>query len=126
MKTARLVTLIGCIALSLTACLHGAGFINIVERVQKESLGAETAAILKTCWLTLSVELITLALIAFLLRGMERGGGLVVLCGVSVAANGLVMLHFLGPFIGVYVVCGDAILILVGGYLQMRAASATA
>jgi hypothetical protein len=120
MKTARLITLIGSIALFVTGCLHGAGYLSIVERVQKESLGAETAAILKTCWLVYSVELLSLAIIAFVARTKERGGTIVLICGAAVAASGLLMLYFLGPVIGVYLVCADAVPLVIGGYLQAR------
>jgi hypothetical protein len=70
---------------------------------------------------TFSIELLVLALIAFIARSMPRGGAIVLFCGLAVAACGGVMLHFLGPFIGVYLMSVDAVLLLIGGYLQSRA-----
>lgn len=121
MKTARLITLIGSIVLFLTGCLHGVGYIKIARDLPNEHMSAVAASILKTCWLTFSVALIALAIIAFLARTMQGGGSLVLVCALASAANGLLMFHFLGPFIGVYLVVAVTLLLLVGGYLQMKA-----
>ena len=120
MKLGRRITLIGCIALFVTGCLHSAGYMSVLERIQKESLAAETSAILKICWLTYTVELLSMAVLAFVARTMSRGGVIVLLCGIAVAVNGLLMLYFMGPFIGAYMVCTDAGLLIIGGYLQLK------
>jgi hypothetical protein len=125
MKAARLVALLGSVATFLTGCLHSFGFADILARVQRESLAAETSAILKTCWLTFSVELIVLGILAFFARSMQRGGVIVFLCGLAVAACGGLMLYFLGPFIGVYMMSVDAVLLLFGGYLLWKASASS-
>lgn len=125
MKAARLLTLLGSIATFLTGCLHSLGFPDILARVQRESLDAETSAILKTCWLTFSVELLFLGILAFLARSMQRGGAIVLLCGLAVAACAGLMLYFLGPFIGVYLMSADAVLLLLGGCLLWKAPQAS-
>ena len=126
MKTARLIILIGGIVQILTACLHGVGFAFLAKRIETEHIGAETAAILKTCWLAFSVELIALAIVAILARSMERGAGIVIFCAFVVAVNGALMLAFLGPFIGFWMVAVDALLLGLGGYLQLKASRAAA
>jgi len=120
MKAARLITLLGSIATFVTGCLHSFGFADILARAQRESLTAETSAILKTCWLTFSVELLILGILAFVARSMQRGSVIVLLCGLAVAACCGLMLYFLGPFIGVYMMSVDAILLLIGGSLSYR------
>jgi peptidoglycan/LPS O-acetylase OafA/YrhL len=125
MKTARTVTLIGSIVLLVAGCMHGIGYIKLLEGLKTEQLAPETANILKTCWLSFSVELIALAVIAFIARSLERGGGVVLLCALANAANGWLMLHFLGPFIGVYLVTIVMLLFLAGGLQQVKSTTAT-
>ena len=121
MKTARLIILIGGIIQILTACLHGSGYLFLGKRIAAEHIGAETAAILKTCWLAFSVELIALAIVAIMARSMERGASIVLFCAFAVAVNGGLMLAFLGPFIGFWMVAVDTLLLGLGGYLQLKA-----
>ena len=121
MKTARLIILIGGIVQIVTACLHGSGFLFLGRRISGEHIAAETAAILKTCWLAFSVELIALAIVAILARSMERGAGIVLFCAFVVDVNGALMLAFLGPFIGFWMVALDTVLLGLGGYLLQKA-----
>jgi len=76
---------------------------------------------LKTIWLGFSVQLIAVAIIAILARSFERGGGIVLFCASTVAVNGALMLFFLGPFIGFWMVVVDTLLLGLGGYLQVKA-----
>jgi len=121
MKTARLIILIGGIVQILTACFHSWGFVYLVKRIETEHIAAETAAILKTIWLGFSVQLIAVAIIAILARSLERGGGIVLFCAFTVAVNGALMLFFIGPFIGFWMVVIDALWLGLGGYLQAKA-----
>jgi len=71
------------------------------------------------------VTLLSLAVIAFLARSSPRGGAVVLISGLAVAACGGLMLSFLGRFIGVYMLTLDAALLVVGGGLQLKASPAS-
>ena len=124
MKAARIVTLIASVVLFVTGCLHGRGYFKLVEGLSTEHSAPVTANILKTCWLAFSVEMIALAVIALLASRHERGAGIVVVCALANAANGFLLFQFLGLFIGVYLVTLVTVLLLAGGFLQRKAASA--
>ena len=121
MKNARLITLIGSVVLFASGILHGTGYAMITESLAKDPTSAQLASILKACWLAFSIEMVALALIAFVARSLDRGGSIVLLCAAATAANGFLLFHFLGPFIGVYLVAVVAMLFFVGGYLQVKA-----
>jgi peptidoglycan/LPS O-acetylase OafA/YrhL len=124
MKTARLFTITGSIILFVTGCLHANGYSKVVlAGLAKQSVDPVVAGVLKVGWFTLSGEMMTLAIIAFLAASMERGARIVVVCALASAANGFLLLHFLGPFIGVYITDAVTLLFLLGGSLQAKAGS---
>jgi hypothetical protein len=122
-KTARLLTLIGSIVLFASGLFHSAGYAMITSSLAKDPIQNELAGILKACWFLFSVEMLALAIIAFLARSVDRGGPIVLLCAAANATNALLLLHFLGFFIGVYLAGVVAVLFFIGGYLQIKAAS---
>ena len=123
MKAARIVTLIACLISFVTGCLHGRGYFKVVEGLSTEHLAPVTANILKTCWLTFSVEMVVLAMIALLASRHERGASIVLVCAFANATNGFLLFHFLGLFIGVYLVTLVTLLLLAGGLLQLKTES---
>jgi len=120
MKSARLFTTLGCIELFGSALLHASGYMRIVHRIQSAAIPSPLDAILKASWLTMSVQFIALAVIAFLSGDAVRGGRIVLLCAAFLALNVLVFLYFLGPFVGVYLISIATVLFLMGGWLQSR------
>jgi hypothetical protein len=125
MKTARLITLIGSVVLFASGILHSTGYPKIASALAKNPTSPMLASVLKTCWITFSVEMVVLAVIAFVARSLDRGGSIVLLCAAANAANGFLLFHFLGPFIGVYLVAAVTLLFFVGGYLQIKASPQT-
>jgi hypothetical protein len=76
--------------------------------------------ILKGCWLAFSGEMVALAVIAMVASGVERGGWIVLLCAATMIFNVGLLLHFVGPFIGVYISAVVGVFFLAGGLLQMK------
>ena len=123
MKSARVFTITGSVVLLATGCLHGMGYTKILAGLAKQSIDPVTAGILKVGWFALSAEMVALAIIALFASAMERGARIVLVCALATAANGFLLLHFLGPFIGVFITGAVALLFLVGGALQAKTAS---
>jgi len=61
-----------------------------------------------------------LGIIAFVAGKRERGGGIVLLCAASTGVTALLLLVFLGPFVGVYLTGAVTVLFLIGGWLQQK------
>ena len=125
MKTARLTTLIGSVILFASGILHSTGYPKVISALAKNPTSPVLASVLKACWITFSVEMVALAVIAFVACSLDHGGSIVLLCAAANAANGFLLFHFLGPFIGVYLVAVVTLLFFVGGYLQVKASPQT-
>lgn len=121
MKFARWLTPLGSIVLLASAVLHTSGYGRLVHRIDAEAMLAPPLdGIVKASWLLFSVELFFLAVISFLARNMEHGGRIVLLCGACTGLSALLMLRFLGGFIGVYLLAAVTLLLVVGGTLQAK------
>jgi hypothetical protein len=57
---------------------------------------------------------------AFLARNMERGGRIVLLCGACTGMSAMLLLRFVGAFIGVYLLAAVTLLLVLGGTLQAK------
>jgi hypothetical protein len=120
MKNACWFTAFGSVVLFASALFHGSGYIPLARRIQAATIPAPLDGILKASWLTFSVQFLALAVIAFLARKMARGGWIVLLCALFTAIDAIILLYFLGPFVGVYLLTAVAALFLIGGWLQAK------
>lgn len=121
MKTARLITLLGGILLGASAAFHASGYPRfLVPMIQKDGIGWPISGVLKASWLTFSILLFALAVLSVLARNMEGGGLLLLVVAAANAACAMVMWCFLGFFPGVYLIGSVAILLAIGGALQVK------
>ncbi len=120
MKNARLFTSLGSLVLFGSALFHASGYIPLVRRIQSSAMQPPMDGILKASWLTFSVQFLALAVIAFLARDAERGGRMILLCAAFIALDAIILLYFLGPFIGLYLLSIVTVLFLIGGWLQTK------
>lgn len=120
MKTTRWFTAMGSLVLFGSAILHTVGYLPLLRKIQGAAIAHPLDQLLKACWLALSVLFLTLGVIALVARKMERGGLVVLLCAASAVATAVLLLYFLGPFPGVYLLALVALLLLIGGWLQAK------
>ncbi len=120
MKTARWLTLLGSLLLIASAIFHSTGYAPLLRRIEASVIRPPLNGVLKALWLTFSVQLFALAVIALLVRGMGRGGRIVLLCAASTGVTALLLLRFLGPFLGFYLLAVVTLLFLLGGWLQAK------
>ena len=123
MKNARWFTPAGSIVLFVSAIFHGSGYLPLLHRMQTVSVDARFAGLIKAMWWILSVEFTGLGFIALLAHRMEHGGRkhggrIVLLCAATSAVTGVLLLYFMGPFPGVYLLAVVTVLLLIGGWLQ--------
>jgi hypothetical protein len=120
MKTGRLLTWIGSVILFLTGIGHGFRIVDLQKMIVESGMKAPLDAILKGCWLAFSGEMMALAVIAVVASRLEKGGTIVLICAATMIANAALLLHFMGPFFGVYVSAVVALFFLGGGGLQSK------
>lgn len=120
MKTGRWLTGIGSVILFLTGIGHGFRIADVQKMIVASDMKAPLDAILKGCWLAFSGEMVAIAVIAVVASRLERGGSIVLICAATMIANAVLLLHFMGPFFGVYVSAAVALFFLAGGGLQSK------
>jgi len=123
MSAARWCTGIGSVILGLFGIGHGTRLVQVEQMMTAGGVKAPLDGLVKASWLIFSVEMIVVAIIAVVASRIQRGGPVVLLCAAMNAANGLLVWHFFGLFIGVYAVIVVAILYLAGGLLQRSGAA---
>lgn len=119
----RWLTGIGGVVLFLTGLGHGAKFGQLEGMIQASNVKAPLDGIVRGCWLTFSGEMVALAVIAFLASGIEGGRRIVLICAAAMIFNAALLLHFLGPFFGVYVSAAVAVFFLAGGLIGTKQAA---
>lgn len=120
MKIGRWLTWIGSVILFLTGVGHGTRIVQLQTMIVDSGMKAPLDAILKGCWLVFSGEMVSLAVIATLASTMAGGGRFVLICAATMGLNAALLLHFVGPFFGVYVSVVVALFFLAGGWLQIK------
>lgn len=120
MKTGRWLTGIGSAVLFLTGIGHGFRIADVQKMIVASGMKAPLDAILKGCWLAFSGEMVALAAIAVVASRLEKGGTIVLICAATMIGNAALLLHFMGPFFGVYVSAVVAVFFLAGGGLQTK------
>jgi hypothetical protein len=120
MKTGRWLTGIGSVILFLTGIGHGTRIVQLQTMIVESGMKAPLDAILKGCWLVFSGEMVALAVIAVVASRLDRGGSIVMICAATMITNAALLLHFVGPFFGVYVSAVVALFFLAGGWLQIK------
>ncbi|HKV25355.1 MAG TPA: hypothetical protein VJN93_12245 [Candidatus Acidoferrum sp.] len=124
MKPGKVCTGIGSLALFLVGILHGSKISQVEALIKVNSVRPPLDGIARACWLLYSVQMVVLATIAFVASRLERGGRIVFLCGLMLALDGIVLLKFLGVFVGVYLTFAIMLLYFLGAFLQGREAPA--
>jgi hypothetical protein len=109
MKIGRWLTGIGSLLLFLTGLGHGAKLAQLQGMIAESGMKAPMDGILKGCWLAFSGEMVALAVIAIVASGVA-----------TMIFNEGLLLHFVGPFVGVYISAVVGIFFLAGGLLQMK------
>jgi hypothetical protein len=120
MNMGRLMAWIGSILLFLTGIGHGFRIADVQKMIDASVMKAPLDAILKGCWLAFSGEMIALAVIVAVASWLQKGGSIVLIAAATMIANALLLLHFMGPFVGVYVSVIVAFFFLAAGLLQIR------
>jgi hypothetical protein len=120
MKMGRWLTGIGSAILFLTGIGHGFRIADLQKMILDSGMKAPLDVILKGCWLVFSGEMVAIAVIAVVASRLEKGGTIVLICAATMIANAALLLHFMGPFFGVYVSAVVALFYLAGGGLQTK------
>ena len=117
------MTGMGSVILLFTGIGHTTGIVRVEKMMVESGMKAPLDVLLKVCWLTFGGEQLALAVIAMVASAMAGGGRIVLICAATMFVNATLLLHFLGPFVGVYLSVVVALLFLAGGWMQAKEAA---
>jgi hypothetical protein len=116
----RWLAWIGSALLFLTGIGHEFRIADLQKLIVAGGVHAPLDVILKATWLAFGGEMLALAVIVAVASGSHKGGSIVLIGAGTTIANALLLLHFVGPFFGVYVSVLVGFFFLAGGLLQVR------
>ena len=119
MKTARLITLLGCIVLVGSAAFHASGYPRLLALIQKDAITWPVSGVLKALWLAFSVLLCALAVVSWLARNMDHGGAIILASALASAVCAVLCWAFLGLFVGAYLLAAVTVLLALGGWMLL-------
>jgi len=126
MKTARWLILVASTILFCGGLLHLIGYKFVISVLVKAGIDATILGAVKAVWLVFSVELVILspALVWISRRAGPRA--LLLFLSLIPVLDGILMYHFVGLFIGTYMVAAGSLLLVIGAWLLPRGDNPTA
>ena len=116
MRFARSLVALGSLILFATALLHGSGYATLSGKMENSNAAPFLVSAFKAVWLMISAHLIVLSAVLVTASHTPIGKPVVLLGALIPALDTMLLLHFLGAFIGVYSLAVATLCLLVGGF----------
>jgi hypothetical protein len=117
MKIARWLILLAGIVTFLAGLAHTFGYKFVIPILLSSNLPPRITEALKAVWLIYSAHCILLSVLIIWLSRLPGTRSVVLFLALFLISDAALMLRFVGPFIGLYMVSTAAVLPLVGGWL---------
>jgi hypothetical protein len=112
----------GSAILMITAVLHTSGYSEVAHAVGTAQLSPMLAGVFKGAWILFSVYMIlpAVVMLPFAFRSRPSSRGVVGVCAAFLAAMDIVLIIFVGVFIGSILLSVATVLILAAAVLSER------
>jgi hypothetical protein len=117
MKLARWLILLAGIVTFLTGLAHTLGYKFVTAALVNSNLPANIVAAIKGVWLIYTAHLILLSVVIVWVSRLPASRSLLMFLALFPLSDAVFMYHFVGPFIGLYMVLTAAALLLIGAWL---------
>jgi hypothetical protein len=117
MKSARWLILLSAIVLFLAGLTHTLGYKFVSPVLVKSNLPENIVNAMKGVWLIYSAHLILLSVVIAWINQLPGTRPLLLFLALFPISDAMFMYHFVGPFIGLYMISTAAALLLIGGWL---------
>ncbi len=125
MKPARWLILLAAIVMFLAGLAHTLGYKFVVPILLKSNLAPHIVDAIKGVWLIYSAHLILLSVVIAWVSRLHGTRSLILFLALFPLIDAVLMYHFVGFFVGFYMVSTAAALLLVGGWLLPHGEDAT-
>ena len=122
MRTARWLILLAGIVMFLAGLAHTIGYGFVMPVLVKSNLPAQIVDAIRCVWLVYSVHLILLSVAIVWISRLPGTRSLLLFLALVPIFDAFFMFHFVGPFLGLYMVATSAVLLLIGAWLLPRKA----
>ncbi len=120
MKLGRWLVLAGSVILAATAVFHATGYATVASGIDASGARPLIVSAVKALWIMFTIHLIFISVLLFLASRTPAAGHLVLVAACVPACDTLVLLRFVGVFIGTLALALATILIAAGGFLVVR------
>lgn len=120
MKTARWLIPLAAVVLFLAGLTHTLGYKFVAPVLVKSNLPANIVDAMKGVWLIYSAHLVLLSVTIVWISRVPGTRSLVLFLALFPLSDAVFMYHFVGPFLGLYMVSTAAVLLLIGAWLLPR------
>jgi hypothetical protein len=120
MSLARWLILLGAIVLFLGAIAHMIGYTFFIPVLIQNNLSTKYVNAVRAVWLVFSLHMILLSIGIVWLSRLPGSRRLVLFFAMIPTIDASVMFHFVGLFLGFYMVAIAAVLLLAGAWLMPR------
>jgi hypothetical protein len=120
MTLPRWLILLGSIILFLGSLLHLMGYKFVVPALAKAGVDLTLLGAMKAVWLVFTVEIVILSPALIWISRRPNPRALLLFLALIPVIDGILMYHFVGLFIGTYIVAAGSLLLVVGAWLIPR------
>jgi hypothetical protein len=120
MSLARWLILLGAIVLFCGAVAHSSGYAFFIPALAKNNLAPRLVNAARAVWLVFSLHMALLSIGIVWLSRLPGSRNLTLFFAMIPAIDSIVMYHFVGLFLGFYLVVTAAIFLLAGAWLMPR------
>jgi len=117
MKLARTLVIIGALLLLLSALLHCYGYFFIIPQLAATNISSDLLSAFKALWWMFSAVGILLCPIFIGLTRLPNSRGLVLLGAAIPIVTTILLLYFVGVFIGSIGMALASVFLVIGGFL---------
>lgn len=120
MSLARWLILLGAIVLFCAAITHTIGYTFFIPALAQYNLPAHYVSAIRAIWLVFSLHMALLSIAIVWLSRLPGSRALLMFLALIPTIDSIVMYHFVGLFVGTYMVATAALLLLIGTWLMPR------
>jgi hypothetical protein len=122
MKASRWFIVLGAIVLFCGGLAHMIGFTIIIPALAKSGVSVDLLGAVRAVWISFSVQFWVVSMAMVWLERIRGTRGVLFLLWLIPAINAVLMYHYVGLFLGTYMVGAGGLLVLIGLLLSRREA----
>ncbi len=114
----RWLVVAAAVVLFATAAFHATGYASVSSAIVATGAKPGLIAVVKALWLMFSIHLIVIGIVVILASGAPGARRVVLACALFPVLDTLLLLRFVGLFVGTFALAAAAVLLVSGGLIR--------